>query len=175
MKLIESATTNGPTTIQKISYKGRIWERNKNDNLIIWLVYNNESDKRLIYQCFLYNNTWREYNNMPSKVIEQPDVERSYQKLMNPLKLYKFELECFYTTLYGVFVATEKEVQSAMGKTLYFGQVDSDREVTELFSWYMLHELQVSKTTIEDLLEANGRGNNTISGYNPLEYIRETI
>jgi hypothetical protein len=88
-------------------------------------------------------------------------------------RLYKFKVECFYTTLYGVFVATEKEVQSAMGKTLYLGQVDIDRVVTELFSWYMLHELQVSKTTIEDLLEANGRGSNTISGYNPLEYIEE--
>ena len=93
---------------------------------------------------------------------------------INSLKLYKFELECFYTTLYGMFVASEKEVQSAMGKTLYFGQVDINRQVSELFSWYMLHELEVKeKTTIEDLLEANGRGNFTICGYNPLEYIIE--
>lgn len=53
---------------------------------------------------------------------------------INSLKLYKFELECFYTTLYGMFVASEKEVQSAMGKTLYFGQVDINRQVSELFS-----------------------------------------
>jgi hypothetical protein len=177
MKLIESATTKGPTTIQQVSYKGNIWERRENSKLIHWFIYDSESNKRFMYQCWLYNNSWREYINdcILPKDIEQPYVEKSYQKLMNPLKLYKFELECFYTTLYGVFVASEKEVQSAMGKTLYFGLVDNDREVSELFSWYMLHELQVSKTTIEDLLEANGRGNNTISGYNPLEYIRETI
>ena len=175
MNFIESPTTNGPTTIQKVSYKGYIWERRENSKIIFWFVYDDEGKKRFIYQCCLYNNSWRKLinNSTPPKDIEVPDVEKSYQKLMNPLKLYKFELECFYTTLYGVFVAIEQEVQSAMGKTLYFGQVDSDREVTELFSWYMLHELQVSKTTIEDLLEANGRGNNTISGYNPLEYIKE--
>jgi hypothetical protein len=173
MKLIESPITIGPTTIQKVSYKGDIWERTENSKLIDWSIYS-ENTKTFMYRCVLSINKWHRYVNdcTSPEDIEQPYVEKSYQNLMNPLKLYKFELECFYTTLYGLFVATEQEVQSAIGKTLYFGQVDKDREVSELFSWFMLHELKVrEKTTLEDLLEANGRGNFTISGYNPLDYL----
>lgn len=173
MKLIESPTTNGPTTIQKVSYKGNIWERRENSKAILWFVYDSEGNRGFVYHWL--NNGWIDLldNTTPSQNIEMPYVERSYQKLINPLKLYEFTLECFYTTLYGMFVASEQEVQSAMGKTLYFGQVDKDREVSELFSWYMLYELPVSKVTIEDLLKTNGRGNNTVCGYNPLEYIKE--
>lgn len=176
MKFIESAFIDGITNVQKVSYKGDIWERRGNSKLIHWFVYDSESNKRLVYQCCLYNSSWREYinNSTPLKDIEVPYVEKSYQKLIHPLKLYKFELECFYTTLYGVFIASEKEVQSNMGKTVCFGNADgNDSNITELFSWWMLEELKVSKVTIEDLLKANGGTNYTINGYNPLDYIQE--
>lgn len=176
MELIESPITEGQTTIQKVSYKGNIWERRENSKLIHWFVYDSHinPNKRFIYQCWLYNNSWREYinNSTPIKFIDVPYVEKAYQRLIHPLKLYKFELECFYTTLYGLFIASKKEVQSNMGKTICFGQVDKDREVSELFSWYMLTELQVNKNTIEDLLNTNDRLV-TISGYNPLDFLVE--
>ena len=177
MKLIETLTTDSPTTIQKVSYKGDIWGRRENSKLIHWFVYDSESNKRFVYQCCLYNNSWGEYTNncTPIKPIDVPYVEKSYQKLINPLKLYKFELECFYTTLYGVFIASEKEVQSNMGKTVCYGNVDDkDSNITELFSWWMLEELKVDNITIEDLLKANGGPNYTISGYNPLHYLSIT-
>lgn len=71
-----------------------------------------------------------------------------------------------------MFISTRDEIQSVIGKIIYFGQVDKDREVLELFSWFMLHELSVTQDTINDLIEVNSRGNNTISGYNPLEYLK---
>lgn len=88
-------------------------------------------------------------------------------------KLYKFELNEYYANLYGLFITTEEEINNAIGKTINFGDVAGKySEVYTHLDRDHIHELKVNKTTIDDLLEANGTDNGcTIVGYNPLDYL----
>jgi hypothetical protein len=46
--------------------------------------------------------------------------------------IYKFEIDCYYSEISGLFISTSKEVKKAMGKTLHLGEVagkHSDVEV----------------------------------------------
>ena len=69
-------------------------------------------------------------------------------------KLYKFELNKYYANLYGLFIATEEEINNAIGKTINFGDVAGKHsEVYIDLGWDHIHELRVNKTTIDDLLQ----------------------
>ena len=88
------------------------------------------------------------------------------------LKLYSFHWDCGRSgDLDGLFVAEEDQVESAIGKRLYFGEVlgkHSDVEgILEASDLEEVSSEQVKITWLVDLLGTS------ISGFNPLEYLVE--
>lgn len=87
------------------------------------------------------------------------------------MKLYEFKLDCGRMGfLDGLFVAEDSEVKELEGKYIYFGEaLGKHSEISVLFS--TKHHLTVKSEDEEfikklvDLME-----DETISGYNPLEY-----
>lgn len=89
------------------------------------------------------------------------------------LKLYKFNLNHPYGILEGLFASTEVKVKNIIGSILYLGEVAGKHSnVTQVLEWDHLIDLEVSQTTIEDLLKANGEIYN-ICGCNPFDYLEE--
>jgi len=71
--------------------------------------------------------------------------------------------------LEGLFISTEQEVKSAIGKKVYFGEVlGKHSEVYCVLEDKDIAEVPVLKSTVEDMEKHIGV---SISGYNPLDYI----
>ncbi|MDR7001605.1 hypothetical protein [Neobacillus niacini] len=89
---------------------------------------------------------------------------------MNEKHLYSFECDCGRMgALYGLFIATESEVTDAVGKNAYFGEVlGKHSEVYGTIEESYITKIEVSPLTLKELEDKFG---DTLSGYNPLEYL----
>lgn len=87
-------------------------------------------------------------------------------------KLYRFSWDCGRSgNVEGIFIATEDEVDSAIYKDVYFGEIlGKYSEIYGVLEEHDLEVLDVSDITIQELKKVSGRN---ISGYNPLEYIKD--
>lgn len=87
-------------------------------------------------------------------------------------KLWKFHWDCGRQgDLYGVFIATDEEIQSLVGKKVYFGDVfGRHSEVYGTIEQGEIILLTENTEAIKALQEACGK---TISGHNPLQYLVE--
>ena len=71
----------------------------------------------------------------------------------------------------GLFVATENEIQDAIGKNVYFGEIlGKHSEVYGTLEENDLEKINLDSESTEKVAQFLG---NTWSGYNPLEYINE--
>lgn len=88
------------------------------------------------------------------------------------LKLYSFHWDCGRSgDLYGLFVAEEYQVESAIGKLLYFDEVlGKHSEVEGILEASDLEEVSSEQDKIAWLVGLLGT---SISGFNPLEYLVE--
>ena len=85
-------------------------------------------------------------------------------------KLYKFYWDCERQgEVEGIFIADETELENAIGKSVYFGEIlGKHSEVYGVLEKEDIEEMKVSKNTLEELEKILG---NSISGYNPLSYV----
>lgn len=85
-------------------------------------------------------------------------------------KLYKFYWDCERQgEVEGIFIADETELENAIGKSVYFGEIlGKHSEVYGVLEKEDIEEMKVSKNTLEELEKILG---NSISGYNPLNYV----
>lgn len=88
------------------------------------------------------------------------------------LKLYSFHWDCGRSgDLDGLFVAEEDQIESAIGKRLYFGEVlGKHSEVEGILEASDLEEVSSEQDKITWLVDLLGT---SISGFNPLEYLEE--
>jgi hypothetical protein len=88
-------------------------------------------------------------------------------------KLYKFYWNCRRQgSVNGLFIADEKEVKDIIGEEVYFGEIlGKHSEIYGTIEEGEITEVKVSEITIKEMEEVLG---STISGYNPLNYIRYT-
>lgn len=88
--------------------------------------------------------------------------------------LYNFYLDCGRMgSLDGLFVASPEEVEAAIGKEAYFGEVlGKHSEISVIVLEENITLVSDDQDKVEWLVEVTG-GNTTISGFNPLEYIEE--
>ncbi|MBZ9693229.1 hypothetical protein [Clostridium sp. M14] len=86
-------------------------------------------------------------------------------------KLYEFYWDCGRQgNVEGMFIAEEKEVQESIGEEIYFGEIlGKHSEVYGIIEEGEIKEIKVSETTVREMEQVIGT---TISGYNPLNYIR---
>jgi len=89
------------------------------------------------------------------------------------LKLYQFFWDCGRMgDLDGLFVAKDIEVQSALGKSVCFGEVlGKHSEVSGTLDDADITVVSEDQEKIEWLVSVIGSPN--ISGFNPLDYINE--
>lgn len=87
-------------------------------------------------------------------------------------KLWKFHWDCGRAgDLYGVFIATEEEVQSLVGKQVDFGEaLGKHSNVYGRIEPKEITLITDNAEAIKALQEACGK---TISGHNPLQYLRD--
>ena len=88
------------------------------------------------------------------------------------LKLYSFHWDCGRSgDLDGLFVAEADQVESAIGKRLYFGEVlGKHSDVEGILEASDLEEVSNEQDKIIWLVDLLGT---SISGFNPLEYLAE--
>jgi hypothetical protein len=86
--------------------------------------------------------------------------------------LYSFYADCGRQgNLDGLFIATQEEVDNAIGKYMYFGEVlGKHSEVEGTLEANEITLVSEDREKVEWLLGILG---NCVSGFNPLEYIRE--
>ena len=71
----------------------------------------------------------------------------------------------------GLFVATKNEIQNAIGKNVYFGEIlGKHSEVYGTLDENDLEKINLDSVSTERVAELLG---DTWSGYNPLEYIND--
>lgn len=89
-------------------------------------------------------------------------------------KLYEFYWDCGRMgNLQGLFVAEESEIKNIIGKEIYFGEVlGKHSDIYGILEKNNLVVKSVDQNFITKLVEIIG--NNTISGYNPLNYYEES-
>jgi hypothetical protein len=89
-------------------------------------------------------------------------------------KLYKFDWDGQYAIIGGLFISEESDVESAIGKEIYLGEVSGKHsEVIGTLDKEDLTIISESKTLI-DLMESAFDGTH-IFGYNPLDYTEEAL
>ena len=91
--------------------------------------------------------------------------------MSNELKLWKFDI-CFGRAgnIAGLFIATEKGVDFIIGSNIDFGEaLGKHSEVRHQFTKKDLKTLDVSNSTVQELLKATGT--RYISGNNPFKYL----
>ena len=87
-------------------------------------------------------------------------------------KLWKFHWDCGgQGDLYGVFVATEEEVQSLVGKRVDFGEALGKH--SNVYGTIVKGEIVEVTDNPEVVRILKGACGRTISGYNPLQYLVE--
>ena len=86
--------------------------------------------------------------------------------------LYEYYMDCGRTgEVEGLFVATEEEVKSAIGKEVYFGEIlGKHSEVVGELEESEFNKVDIDSESVEKVALKLGR---TWSGYNPLEYLAE--
>lgn len=91
---------------------------------------------------------------------------------MSEKHLYDFGWDCGRSgELEGLFIATEAEVNDAIGKQVYFGEVlGKHSEVYGNLEEGDMTKIEVSPETLAELEDKFGY---TVSGYNPLSYLSE--
>jgi hypothetical protein len=91
---------------------------------------------------------------------------------MSEKYLYKFYWDCGRNgEIEGLFIATETEVTEAIGNQVYLGEVlGKHSEVYGTLEECDVKKVDVSYATLAELEDKFG---DTISGYNPLEYLSE--
>jgi len=84
--------------------------------------------------------------------------------------LWKFYWDCGRMgEVEGLFIATENEIQNAIGKNIYFGEIlGKHSEVYGTLDENDLEKINLDNVSIERVAELLG---DNWSGYNPLEYI----
>lgn len=84
--------------------------------------------------------------------------------------LWKFYWDCGRMgEVEGLFIATENEIQNAIGKNIYFGEIlGKHSEVYGTLDENDLEKINLDSVSIERVAELLG---DNWSGYNPLEYI----
>ena len=81
-------------------------------------------------------------------------------------KLFIFNCDCRYGSLYGLFKATQEEVDNIIGKYVYFGEVlGKYSEIEGHISKDDIELFSDDPTVVEKAKEF---------GYNPLEFYNET-
>jgi hypothetical protein len=87
-------------------------------------------------------------------------------------RLWRFYWDCGRQgDVESVFVATDEEVEEAIGKRIYFGEIlGKHSEVHGTLERSDLTRLDVSNEAIEEVTKILGE---TWSGYNPLRYVRD--
>lgn len=87
-------------------------------------------------------------------------------------KLYSFELDWGRMgSLDGLFIADEKEVADAIGKTVYFGEaLGKHSEVEDEMTEEMFEAIDLPEDVLNILEQKIGI---TLSGYNPLDILAE--
>lgn len=101
-------------------------------------------------------------------------MTQTTEEIFQPVKyLYQFSFNCGRMgDLSGLFIATQDEVDAAMGKEIYFGEVlGKHSEISGLLKPGNLKRIDVDQSVIETISEVLG---NTWSGYNPLDYLNDT-
>jgi hypothetical protein len=91
---------------------------------------------------------------------------------MNKNILWKFKWDCgSMGKLESLFIASKNEVEQAIGKEVYFGEVlGKHSEVCGTLDKEDLTEADANDTMIEELLDLFGEN---VCGYNPLEFIED--
>lgn len=86
--------------------------------------------------------------------------------------LFEYYMDCGRTgEVEGLFVATEEEVKSAIGKEVYFGEIlGKHSEVVGELEESEFNKVDIDSESVEKVALKLGR---TWSGYNPLEYLAE--
>lgn len=86
--------------------------------------------------------------------------------------LWRFYWDCRRNgEVEGLFVATENEIQNAIGKNVYFGEIlGKHSEVYGILEEDDLEKINLDSVSTERVAKFLG---DTWSGYNPLEYIDE--
>jgi len=86
--------------------------------------------------------------------------------------LWKFKWDCGREGyLKGLFIAPKSEVESIVGKEIYFGEaLGKHSEIFGELESSDLEQVDASDGLIKELEELFGT---TVSGYNPLEYVYE--
>lgn len=87
--------------------------------------------------------------------------------------LYSFYVDCGRMgSLDGLFIATQEEVDKAIGKEMYFGEVLGKH--SDVQGTLEAHEIKLvsdDQEKVEWLLELLGEN---VGGFNPLDYIQES-
>jgi hypothetical protein len=84
--------------------------------------------------------------------------------------LWKFKWDCGRKgELFGLFVATEAEIKSIIGKQVYFGEVlGKHSEIFGTIEEGEIIKIDVDLETVEKVSKILG---NTWAGFNPLNYL----
>lgn len=92
--------------------------------------------------------------------------------MSNKNVLWKFNWDCGRSgEIEGLFIAPKSEVDSIIGKEIYFGEaLGKHSEVYGELETGDLEQMEASDDLIKELEELFGT---TVSGYNPLEYLPE--
>lgn len=93
---------------------------------------------------------------------------------MGEMILAKFEWDCGRAGFIdGVFFTTRDELESLIGKRVYFGEVlGKHSEVFGVIGPGDVHVITIDPAIVDGLYKANSN-NSTLSGYNPLRYVEE--
>lgn len=86
--------------------------------------------------------------------------------------LYSFYVDCGRQgSLDGLFIATQEEVDKAIGKEMYFGEVlGKHSDVQGTLEAHEITLVSTDQDKVQWLLELLGTN---VSGFNPLEYISQ--
>lgn len=89
-------------------------------------------------------------------------------------KIFKFYWDCGRQgEVEGTFIASQEDVDKVIGKNVYFGEIlGKHSEVYGVIGAEDIREVSNDPKAVELLREIFGE--DTISGYNPLEYVEES-
>lgn len=92
---------------------------------------------------------------------------------MSDINLYQFYVDCGRMgSLDGLFIATQEEVDKAIGKHVYFGEVLGKH--SEVEGELYAHEITLVSSDQEKVCWLLDLLGSCVSGFNPLEYISDS-
>lgn len=89
--------------------------------------------------------------------------------------MFAFSWDCWRMgDVTGLFVADIRDVEDAFGEEIYFGEIlGKHSEIRGEFTENDVEMLLLPEETLDLLIEKVGKGDTTLCGYNPLEYIED--